>query len=62
MEPRIVLSPPTVTGLSPTSGLVACGTPVTISGTNFTGATAVDFGTNAATNLNVLNVGDRVRS
>ncbi len=54
MAPRIVLSPPTVTALSPTSGLEAGGTPVTITGTNFTGATAVDFGTTAATNLTVV--------
>jgi len=36
-----VVSPPTITGLSPTSGSV--GTSVTISGTNFTGATSVTF-------------------
>ena len=46
---------PTVTGLSPTSGPTAGGTPVTITGTGFTGATAVDFGTTAATNLTVVN-------
>jgi hypothetical protein len=34
---------PTVTGINPTSG--PNGTSITISGTNFTGATAVDFGT-----------------
>ena len=28
---------------------------MTITGTNFTGATVVDFGTNAATNLTVVN-------
>ena len=28
---------------------------MTITGTNFTGATEVDFGANAATNLNVIN-------
>jgi hypothetical protein len=55
MEDRTPLSPPTVTGLNPTSGTEAGGTPVTISGTNFTGATAVDFGTAAATNLDVVN-------
>ncbi len=55
VEPRIVLSPPTVTGLSPTSGLEAGGTLVTISGTSFTGATVVDFGTTAATNLSLVN-------
>ncbi len=35
---------PTVTGLSPTSGPAAGGTAVTITGTNFTGATTVEFG------------------
>jgi len=40
---------PTVTSISPTSGPTAGGTPVVITGTNFTGATAVKFGvTNAA--------------
>ncbi len=55
MESRVLLSPPTVTGLAPTSGSEAGGTFVTISGTSFTGATAVDFGTTAATNLSILN-------
>ena len=36
---------PTVTGLSPTNGPAAGGTSVIVSGTNLTGATAVDFGT-----------------
>ena len=45
---------PTITGLSPTSGPAAGGTLVTITGTNFTGATAVDFGTTAATNITVV--------
>ena len=45
---------PTVTGLSPTTGPTAGGTLVTITGTGFTGATAVDFGTTAATNLDVV--------
>ena len=36
---------PTVTGVSPASGPTAGGTSVTVSGTNLTGATAVDFGT-----------------
>jgi hypothetical protein len=39
---------PTVTGLSPASGPTAGATPVTISGTNFTGASAVKFGSAAA--------------
>ena len=46
---------PTVTGLSPTSGPAAGGTLVTITGTGFTGATAVDFGTTAATDFTVVN-------
>jgi hypothetical protein len=39
--------PPTITGFSPSSGHV--GQQVTISGSNFTGATSVMLGTNAAT-------------
>ena len=54
MESRTLLSPPTVTALSPTSGLEVGGTLVTITGTNFTGATVVDFGTTAATNFTVV--------
>jgi IPT/TIG domain len=55
MEPRTLLSLPTVTGLSPTIAPAAGGTLVTITGTGFTGATAVDFGTTAATNVTVVN-------
>jgi IPT/TIG domain len=40
---------PTVTGIAPTSGSTAGGTAVTITGTGFTGATAVDFGSTPAT-------------
>ncbi len=43
-----------VTGISPAGGPFTGGTPVTITGTGFTGATAVDFGTAAATNLDVV--------
>jgi hypothetical protein len=43
---------PTVTGVSPTSGPTTAGTLVTITGTNLTNATGVDFGGTAATNLN----------
>ena len=46
---------PTVTGMSPTSGPAAGGTLVTITGTGFTGATAVDFGTTPATDVTVVN-------
>ena len=38
------ISPPTVTSVAPNSGPAAGGTSVTITGTNFTGATAVRFG------------------
>jgi hypothetical protein len=55
MEPRTLLSLPTVKGLSPTIAPAAGGTLVTITGTGFTGATAVDFGTTAATNVTVVN-------
>jgi plastocyanin len=52
MSGRVVVSspsPPTVTKLSPRRGSTAGGTSVTIAGTNFTGATAVKFGSiNAA--------------
>jgi hypothetical protein len=45
--------PPTVTGVSPTSGTTSGGTQVTITGTGFTGATSVKFGSAAATNFSV---------
>ncbi len=48
------IATPAVTGLSPTSGPAAGGTLVTITGTGFTGASVVDFGTIAATNLTVV--------
>jgi hypothetical protein len=44
---------PVVTGLSPALGLTAGGTSVIITGTNFTGATAVSFGGTAATAFTV---------
>jgi hypothetical protein len=47
------VAPPTVTGINPTSGPTNTGTSVTITGTGFTGATAVNFGTTAASSFNV---------
>jgi CSLREA domain-containing protein len=47
------LAAPTVTSVSPISGPLAGGTSVSITGTNFTGATAVKFGTTAATSFTV---------
>jgi hypothetical protein len=44
---------PTVGGLTPTAGPPAGGNAVTISGANFTGATAVSFGDTAATDFSV---------
>src|SRR5262249_3889983 len=48
-----VLALPTVTAISPTSGPTAGGTSVTITGTGFTGATAVTFGGTAAGSFTV---------
>jgi hypothetical protein len=45
---------PVVTNLSPSSGPVAGGTSVTITGTGFTGATKVTFGGTAGTGLTVV--------
>ncbi|MGP0070165.1 MAG: beta strand repeat-containing protein [Isosphaeraceae bacterium] len=47
------MAAPTVTGLSPTDGPTAGGTEVTITGTDFTGATAVDFGTTPAASFTI---------
>ena len=44
---------PTVTGISPTFGPTTGGTSVTITGTGFTGATAVNFGTTAVTSFTI---------
>ena len=43
---------PTITSISPTSGLLGGATNVTITGTNLTGATAINFGPNAGTGIN----------
>ncbi|MGA2521839.1 MAG: IPT/TIG domain-containing protein, partial [Acidimicrobiales bacterium] len=44
---------PTITGVSPTSGSTGGGTTVTVTGTGFTGATAVHFGSSPATTYTV---------
>jgi hypothetical protein len=44
---------PTITALTPTQGPAAGGTQVTITGTDFSGATAVAFGTTPATTFTV---------
>ncbi|HXL91723.1 MAG TPA: IPT/TIG domain-containing protein [Streptosporangiaceae bacterium] len=54
-------SPPAVTGLSPSSGPVAGGTAVTITGTGFTSATAVGFGGIPATSFTVVS-GTQIRA
>ena len=48
-----VVPPPTVSAVSPASGPLGGGTTVTITGTNLTGATAVSFGTHAASSFTV---------
>jgi hypothetical protein len=45
---------PAVTGISPSSGAAAGGTKVTITGTNLTGASAVRFGSKAATSFEAV--------
>ena len=54
------MAPPTVTGLSPTSGITAGGTQVTITGTNLAGASAVQFGGAAASNVVVNAAGTQL--
>jgi hypothetical protein len=49
------LAPPTVTSIAPNSGPTQGGTAVTITGTNFTSATAVMLGGTAATGVTVVN-------
>jgi hypothetical protein len=49
------LTPPTVTGIYPPYGTTAGSTPVTITGTHFTGTTSVTIGGAAATSITVVN-------
>ncbi|HLK32501.1 MAG TPA: IPT/TIG domain-containing protein, partial [Terriglobales bacterium] len=46
-------SPPTVTGIAPSSGPATGGTAVTLTGTNFVSGATVSFGGTAASNVNV---------
>jgi hypothetical protein len=49
------INPPNVTSVSPNSGSIAGGTPITISGSNFLGTTSVTIGGVAATSVVVVN-------
>jgi hypothetical protein len=49
-----VVPVPTVTSVSPNSGPTTGGTPVTVAGSNFTGATSVKFGSINATSFTVI--------
>ena len=49
----VLSTAPTITSISPFSGTTIGGTQVTITGTNLSGATAVDFGSNKATSFTV---------
>ncbi len=51
--PPVSSALPTVTSINPTSGPTSGGTSVTITGTGFTGATGVAFGSTAASNISV---------
>jgi hypothetical protein len=48
------VSPPQVTGISPKAGPLGGGTTVTVTGSGFTGATAVHFGAAASTSVTVV--------
>jgi hypothetical protein len=52
------LAPPSVTLVSPSSGLLAGGTTVTIAGSNFSSDTSVLFGSAPASNVTVVNSGE----
>ncbi|HEX7610101.1 MAG TPA: IPT/TIG domain-containing protein [Solirubrobacteraceae bacterium] len=52
-RPGAVLTPPAVKKLAPKTGPAAGGTSVTITGTGFTGSTAVKFGSTAAVSFKV---------
>ncbi len=50
----IVIPPPALTSISPTEGSIEGGTVITITGTNLSDATGVDFGTTAAQSFTVV--------
>src|SRR5262249_12816518 len=52
-EAQAHAAPPTVANVNPNTGPTSGGTSVTITGTNFSGATAVRFGSNAAGSFTV---------
>jgi Bacterial Ig-like domain (group 3)/IPT/TIG domain len=52
-EAQAQFGPPTVVNVNPNTGPMQGGTSVTITGTNFSGATAVSFGSNAAASFTV---------
>src|SRR5438132_12734756 len=52
-EAQAQFGPPTVANVNPNTGPMQGGTSVTITGTNFSGATAVRFGSNAAGSFTV---------
>lgn len=53
----MIVSGPPITAVAPVSGAGAGGTKVTVTGSGFTGATAVDFGTAPATRVKVARGG-----
>ena len=53
-QPASAAPPPAVTGVIPATGGTAGGTPVTVNGSGFTGATAVNFGAAGAAGVQVL--------
>ena len=54
------LATPAVSGVVPSQGAAGGQTPVTINGLGFSGATAVDFGANAATSVSVNGAGTQI--
>ncbi|MHB8449986.1 MAG: IPT/TIG domain-containing protein [Mycobacteriales bacterium] len=58
--PAAAIGPPTVTGVNPSSGSAQGGTEVTITGTNLTGTTAVDFGPAKAQGYQVNSAGTQI--